>query len=287
MKRLSALLAALAAASALIGLAAGVASASTNTVPSKASVDVSKGSVDVTSTPSKDAASTASKMLWRSPYDAAAQAISGYPDTHADFEDNWTEWQSFLSDPSCPTCVTGFTYPFVAPTDPLYHQIFLSPEVSTAMLGGIPLPSTFSPIWARLGNGTQDPMEAAISILTFIHENYHLRFVSGDEGLVNACALRDFPYWLSNQFEIPATNTVTVPQTVTRTKRVVRYRWTRIHHHRRHVRYHKTIRYTVTVNVARTQPNQLYQTLVNDAHTVYASQPAPYNTGTCTEPAIG
>ena len=131
-------------------------------------------------------------------------------------------------------------------------------------------------------------MEAAISIMTFIHENYHLRYVSGDEGLVNACALRDFPYWLSNQFGIQATTTVTVPQTVTRTKRVVRYRWIRVHHHRRHVRYYKTIRYTVTVNVQQTQPNPLYQTLVADAHTFYTSDQAPpYNTGTCTEPAVG
>jgi hypothetical protein len=73
---------------------------------------------------------------------------------------------------------------------------------------------------------------------------------------------------------------------VTRTNRVVRYRWIPVHHHRRHVRYYKTIRYTVTVNVQQTQPNALYQTLVADAHTFYASQPVPYSTGTCTKPAI-
>ena len=55
------------------------------------------------------------------------------------------------------------------------------------MLGSIPVdPSTSSPIWTRLKTGTQDPMEAATSLLTFIHESYHLRYVSGDEGLVNA-----------------------------------------------------------------------------------------------------
>jgi hypothetical protein len=87
------------------------------------------------------------------------------------------------------------------------------------MLGSTPVdPSTYSPIWTRLKNGTQDPKEAATSILTFIHESYHLRFVSGDEDLVNACSLRDFPYWLSTDFGIQATKTVTVPETVTRTK---------------------------------------------------------------------
>jgi hypothetical protein len=234
-----------------------------------------------------DVASAASSNLWLTPYDAAAQAISGYPDTHADFEDDWTEWQTFLSDPSCPQCVLGFTQPFLAPTDLLYHRIFLSPQVTTAMLGAIPAPPTHSPIGTRLDNGTQDPMGAAISLMTFIHENYHLRFVSGDEGLVNACALRDFPYWLSTEFQIPATTTVTVPKTVTRTRRVVRYRWRRIHHHRRRVRYFKRIRHTVTVYVQHTQPNSLHQTLVADAHTFYASQPVPYSTGTCTKPAIG
>ena len=242
---------------------------------------------DVAPAASKGVAPAASSNLWLTSYDTAAQAISGYPDARADFEDDWTEWQTLLSDPSCPQCVAGFAYPFAPPTYWGYHRIFLSPRVTTAMLGAIPAPPTYSEIWTRLDNGTQDPMEAAISIMTFIHESYHLRFVSGDEGLVNACALRDFPYWLSTEFEIPATTTVTVPKTVIRTKRVVRYRWRWIHHHRRHIRYYKRIRYRVTVYVRQTQPNALHQTLVNDAKASYASQPPPYNTGTCTEPAIG
>jgi hypothetical protein len=242
---------------------------------------------DVALAASERVAAAASNDLWLTGYDAAAQAISGYPDTHADFEDDWAEWQTFFPAGSCPQCVTGFTYGFVPPTDPRYHRIYLSPRVTTAMLGAIPAPTSYSPIWARLETSTQDPMEAAVSIMTFIHENYHLRFVSGDESLVNACALRDFPYWLSSQFGIPATTTLTVPQWVTRTKRVVRYRWRWIHHHRRRVRYHKTIRYRVWVNVQHTQANPLHQTLVADAQTSYASQPPPYSTGTCTEPAIG
>ena len=285
MKRLFVLLAAFAAIAAM-GPAAGVASAATTDVASTASTDVATASTDAP-TVRKGVASAASENLWTTGYDAAAQAISGYPDTHAAFEDDWTEWQTFLPYASCSQCVTGFTFPFLPMTDPLYHQIFLSPRVTTAMLGAIPAPPSYSPISTRLNNGTQDPMEAAISIMTFIHENYHLRYVSGDEGLVNACALRDFPYWLSNEFAIPATTTVTVLKTVTRTKRVVRYKWVRVHHHRRHVRYYKTIRYTVRVYVQQRQPNALYQTLVTDAQTSYASQPAPYSTGTCTEPAIG
>jgi hypothetical protein len=233
-------------------------------------------------------ASAASPNLWGpTGYDAAAHVISGYPDTMTNFEDDWTEWGSLPGvDPSCPQCILGFTSAFAAPTDPWYHRVYFSPEVTTAMLGAIPASSAYVPIWTRLNNGTQDPMQAATSIMTFIHESYHLRFMSGDEGMVNACALRDFPFWLSNQFGIPATTTVTVPQWVTRTKRVIRYRWKRIHHHHRRVRYYKTIRYTVTVNVQQTQANPLYQTLVTDAQTFYASQPVPYSTGTCTEPAI-
>ena len=83
------------------------------------------------------------------------------------------------------------------------------------------------------------------------------------------------PTGVSTEFGIHATKTVTVPKRVTRTKRVARYRWTWIHHQRRHVRYYKTIRYTVTVKVKQTRPNPLYKTLVTDAQTFYASQPVP------------
>jgi hypothetical protein len=109
---------------------------------------------------------------------------------------------------------------------PVYHQIYLSPDEAQAFFGTLPVTAaTTQPIWARLEAGTQNPMQAARAIMVFIHESYHNRLLSADEGYVNACALRDFGYWLSRDFQIPATTTgtVTVPQQQTHSKQVAYY----------------------------------------------------------------
>lgn len=275
------------------------------------------------------------KSLWHvtTTYNPLAADISGSPDMDATFEDDWSEWQ-VLTATDCLTgpCAIGFTYPFAPPgtvvtcdgsgcysytPNPtycppiagvcisLYHHIYLSPDETQAFFGMLPLPAggTFDPIWMRLQAGTQDPAQAARAIMTFIHENYHNRLMSSDEGLVNACALRDFPYWLSRDFQIPetVTTTVIVSQQQTQTKRVAEYQRVRVTHHKRlangqirrwytyrRVLHYKSVTTTTTVQVPQQQtvPNPLYQTLVADAQAFYLSQPSPYNAGTCTAPPI-
>jgi len=274
-----------------------------------------------------------SKALWHSSdvYNPIAADISGVADMNAMFEDDWTEW-TMLSGTDCTTgqaCAIGFTNPFSSsgqvescngsgcyayPTHPwdcppvggvcisIYHQIYLSPDEAQAFFGTLPITAaTTQPIWTRLEAGTQDPMQAARAIMVFVHESYHNRLLSADEGYVNACALRDFGYWLSRDFQIPATTTgtVMVPQQQTHSKNVAYYVRVPVRHHRtlkngkiktwrtyKKVLRHKTVTTTTTVQVPEQQtvPNPLYQTLVADAQATYQSQPAPYNTGTCTAP---
>jgi hypothetical protein len=272
------------------------------------------------------------KAFWYSSaaYNPIAADVSGIPDMNAMFEDDWNRW-FLLTGSTCSggPCVTGFTNPFAVPgqvascngigcytyyTHPMdcppvggiciyvYHQIYLSPDEAQAFFGALPVPTpTFLPIWARLEAGIQDQMQAARAIMTFIHEGYHNRFMSSDEGFVNACALRDFGYWLSKDFQIPETTvtTVMVDQQQTETKRVAYWVRVPVIHHRRmkdgkiktwrtfkKVRRYKTVTTTTTVKVptAVTVPNPVYQTLLADAQAGYQSQPAPYNTGTCTAP---
>lgn len=270
------------------------------------------------------------KALWysSSAYNPVAADISGVPDMNAMFEDDWSEWQ-LLTGSECSTgeCAIGFTDPFMTPggvqscngtgcysyiTDPtvcppvggvcilVYHQIFLSPDETQAFFGSLPVVpgGAIQPIWDRLQDGTQDPVQAARAILTFIHESYHNRLLSTDEALVNACALRDFGYWLSRDFQIPetTTTTVTVAQQQTQTKQLAYYVRVRVTHHKRlkngktrtsytykNVRHSKTVTTTTTTQVPQQQtiPNPLYQALVADAQAFYQSQPAPYNAGTC------
>jgi hypothetical protein len=245
-----------------------------------------------------------SKSLWRTGiYDPIAQDISGYADMQADLEDDGNEWATFLPGETCKECVLGFTYPFVSPTSAVYHRFYLSPPVVLALAGTVPITATtpITPIWTRLQNGTQDPYKAAVAIMSFIHESYHNRLYSGDEGFVNACALRDFGYWLSKDFQIPQTTTTTVmvPQQQTTTKRVPYY--ARVKHQKRltsgtvktwytRVLRYKTVTTTVSMRVPQqqTNPNPTWTTLVADAQSFYQSQPYPYNAGTCTAaPLVG
>ena len=41
--------------------------------------------------------------------------------------------------------------------------------------------------------------------MVLIHESYHWRLDSGDEASVNACALRDFPSWLTQEVGVQST----------------------------------------------------------------------------------
>jgi hypothetical protein len=279
-------------------------------------------------------ARASSKLLWWSndTYTPIAQTISGVPDLVSLFEDDSGEW-TLLTGTDCSPggeCALGFTNPFAVPGQvatcngtgcywypnspgacppvggiciAVYHRTYFFPGVTQAFFGAIPVPTpTFQPIWIRLQNGTQDPYQAAIAILTFIHESYHNRLQSGDEQQVNACALQDFPYWLKTAFQIPdtITQTVMVSQPQQQQKRIRYYQRVRVVHHRRDAKghlvtwytYRKVVRYkTVTVTVTvqvpeqQTVPNPLYQTLVADAIDFRTNhQPPPYNDGPCTTP---
>ncbi len=89
----------------------------------------------------------------------------------------------------------------------------------------------------------------ALALLVLVHETEHLKLVSLDEGRVNACALKAFPAALSADFHVPAT----IAHKVRRKNKLV------------------TVR----------KPNPLYRALVGNAKVVYASEPPPYSTGTC------
>jgi folylpolyglutamate synthase/dihydropteroate synthase len=107
---------------------------------------------------------------------------------------------------------------------------------------------------------------------------------------VNACALKDMPYWLERDFHIPPTvqQEQQLPETTQEMvrrahkvwvkmrrngkvmrKRMTRYRW---------VTVTKTVMVTQTVTVA----NPVFDNLMAAATAFRAAQPAPYNSGDCT-----
>lgn len=109
--------------------------------------------------------------------------------------------------------------------------------------------------------------------MTLTHEAYHQRLVSGDEGRVNACALKAFPDVLTRDFGVQPTVTTTrsVPSRV-------RVRYQTRYHHRWVYRYRwQTTWHTLT----NTAPNTAYKEYVADAQDFYSNQPPPYNSGTC------
>lgn len=221
-------------------------------------------------------------------YAPLVQQMSGVADEQLVLEDDANEWQTVTQSANSAD-ILGFTCAFdVSVGDSCYHRVYVAPIVTQQLYGSVPLSASarYQPIWSRLEDGTQDPYYGAIAILTLIHESYHNRLRSADESLVNTCALRDFGYWLSTAFQVPRTVTTT---TYTYSRHAYRKR-IRVNHHRRvkgrmrswHtdkrvIRYH-----TVTVPQSIDSPNPLYTTLVNDAQSFYASQPPPYNAGTCT-----
>jgi hypothetical protein len=209
-------------------------------------------------------ASASSKQLWYNPrVDQIGSDIAG-KSVHVVGEDDWNEWASFLDDDD-PSAVLGFTFPFAAPSSVLYHTIFINPDLWPTL--------SKAAVSGAEGSGASRYM-TAVAIFSLTHEAYHQRLVSGDEGRVNACALKAFPDVLTREFGVPPTvnTTESVPSQVR-----VRYR---VRSHNRWVyRYRwKTVSHTVT----NTAPNPAFQEYVADAQDFYSNeQPPPYNTGTC------
>jgi hypothetical protein len=241
----------------------------------------------------------AKKQFWFGPYDKIGQDISGITDMQVLLEDDYAEWGQIESGFGVPPgeALLGFAAPSAASGSVLYHRIFLAPQITLALQGILPLNPAgtgTSPIWDRINSGALTPHDAAIAILVVIHEAYHYRLNSGDEARVNACALRDMPNYLSSEFRIPATTTTTVqvPQMQTVTKRVPYYVTVVSHKKvngktltvRTKVRRFKTVTTQTTVIVPQTQtkPNPVFNNIMSEANAFRASQPPPYNAGTCT-----
>jgi hypothetical protein len=119
--------------------------------------------------------------------------------------------------------------------------------------------------------------DAAVAIMTVTHESNHYKLFSGDEGRVNTCALQQFPSVIDTYFNIhpTITRTVAVRTTVLVKKRI----WVR--RHGRRVRVTRRVRSFRVVYRQQTVPNPDYVLLVQAAQQFYASQPPPYNSGTC------
>jgi hypothetical protein len=229
-----------------------------------------------------------SKSLWKGDtLNAIANDVVGASDMLVATEDDPVEWASFLGADSEDTL--GFVI-LQPPGSPLYHVIALAPytyPVFNSWLSSGLAPTSFA------GN----EYTFAVSAMTLIHESFHWRLFSGDESSVNACALKYFPYYVAKDFNVPAsitemttqstpvTTTTNVPVThVAVVKKRVRVngKWTI-----------RRVRKTVTSYVARTtttyvdqqvtttEPNAVYETLVDDSIDFYQHQPPPYNSGTC------
>jgi hypothetical protein len=210
--------------------------------------------------------------------DALGTQIAGFQVTVAQ-EDDDAEWAQILC--SLGQCdggenVLGFTTIAVPPEHPWYHVLFLSRMTSLGL--------------EELLQGRQDDLWGeTIGAFALIHEAYHQRLSSGDEGRVNACALRDFPYWLEYAFGVPqtVTTTMTTYETVAHTTTTTGYvwKWRRVHEKRQRVRVKVTVKTTRYVQVPQTTtataPNPTFQTMIANAQSFYSQQPAPYNTGTC------
>lgn len=215
--------------------------------------------------------------------DAIANDIVGATDMVVALEDDPAEWQSFLGPEA--TEVLGFVM-FQPPPSPLYHAILLGPDSYPTWVA-----------WFSSGSPAGNESEFAIAAMTLIHESYHWKLLSTDESAVNACAIRDFGYYVSKNFNVPATLTQTttqrVPRQVTKQVRVTRSvtvkrrvkvkgRWTTRTKRVRVTTYvPRTTTVYVTTTTQTTVANPLFQTLVADAQSFYNGQPPPYNSGTC------
>jgi hypothetical protein len=214
-------------------------------------------------------AQAAHKQLWYEDYyNGIASNLAGYPIV-ADGEDDLGEWGRFVY-PNDPEAVLGFTFIDVTPEDPRYRHIFLAPSVWSTLVA-----------IEQQGLANVSAPDAAEALMTLIHESYHQRLDSSDEGYVNACALRDFPAVIETQFGVPATveQTTFVDHTVyTSVKRTVRVRV-----RGRWVKRTITTRAPSIVSeaVEEQTANPAHDGLVAAAQTFYSQQPYPYNAGTC------
>lgn len=234
--------------------------------------------------PAMAAATATSKQLWlSSTLDAIANDVVGTTDMKTLSEDDPAEWATFFPPDVDSHNVLGFTSLTFAP---LYHVLLLSPYVESAFA-----------MWFTAGTPTGNEYPFAIAGMTLVHEAFHWRLFSADESLVNACALKYFPYYLAKDMnvpqtvtqtttqQVPVTTTTQVPQTrtvVTRKRVKVKGKWTT-----RTTRKQVTTYVTKTTTTYETQtvtsnvPNALYNTIVADASDFYSHQPPPYNAGTC------
>jgi flagellar basal body rod protein FlgC len=115
-------------------------------------------------------------------------------------EDDAGEWATFFPPGTDSENVIGFVmlgYP------PLYHRIFLAPDVYSAFNS-----------WFSAGTPPGNEYAFSVAAMTLIHESFHWRLVSGDESTVNACALKYFSYYLARDFDVPETVTQTTIQEV-------------------------------------------------------------------------
>ena len=228
-------------------------------------------------------------------YDRIARVVSGVPDLRLLMVDSEYDWVVYLAgDPN----TAAFVCLLATPGHWCYRKIWVSPHTSRALgLQG----ATVRPWWEMLTTGTVSLYDATEALITFLHETYHWRLFSADEGRVQACTIRDLPYWLSAVFRIPATTTTTQTVPEQRTTMVeesydvrVKYKkriWVKRNGNRVRVwvtRYRWETRYrmvprTETVYVQRTTtvPNPNFQTLVSTANAIHAAERPPYGGGTC------
>jgi hypothetical protein len=242
------------------------AAASPNTYDKALAVDV-RTSEPVA--PPAVGAGAASKQLWHSTrYDTIASTLAGFPIVAAG-EDDYNEWGSFLNGED-PYAVLGFTYVYVPSSSPLYHVIFLAPR-----------------IWSTLGqidSGGIDSVtraDAAMAILTLTHEAYHQRLYSGDESRVNACSLRDFGSTIQGQFGVSPTVEETVTTPVVTYHKVRKAVWKTVKGKRVRRYVYRLVPQTTYRDDVVVSDNPTYGELIGAAQTFVASQPPPYNTGTC------
>lgn len=214
---------------------------------------------------------------------AIADDVVGATDMNVVVEDDPVEWASFLGQGS--SDVLGFVLFRQAPS-PLYHAIMLGPLTAPAWNA-----------WAASGTPAGNESNFAIAAMTLIHESFHWRLLSSDEGMVNTCALNFLPYYLAKDFKVPqsitqtttqhvpveTTKQVPVTKTVSSKKQVkVNGKWiTRTIRTQVTTYVSQTVTTYVDQSVTATVANPLYTTLVADAQTFYSSQPPPYNSGVC------
>ena len=214
-------------------------------------------------------AGAVSKQLWHSThYDTVASTLAGFPIV-AVGEDDYNEWGSILYGTD-PYAVIGFTMIDAPASSPFYHAIFLAP-----------------PIWSTLTQidsvGIENVLRpnASMAILTLIHEAYHQRLYSRDESRVNACALRDFGSTIQSQFGVSPTVEETVTTPVVTSHRVRQAVWRTVKGKRVRRYVYRVVSKTTYRDDTVVSDNPTYVELVGSARTFVASQPPPYNTGTC------